>query len=148
MAHFTEAKLITLSSAKEHWYELRLDDFLPHRLGSQGKLSFGSKTAAVFYFRRQCCHVKEAIKVTLKSFHHYSQVVYETKASGDDLMMSGSEVIVANEEEVGEHEQVTIHYISADGGPGNFFGLCPNSYADFAQASIALPHLPSIRGAR
>ena len=30
--------------------------------------------------------------------------------------MSSSEVVVANEEEV-EHEQVTIHYISADGTP-------------------------------
>jgi len=46
------------------------------------------------------------------------QVVYETKGAGDDLMMSGSEVVVANEEEVGEHEQVTVHYISADGITG------------------------------
>ena len=44
--------------------------------------------------------------------------MYETKGSGDDMMMSGSEVVVANEEEVGEHEQVTVHYISADGIAG------------------------------
>jgi hypothetical protein len=35
-------------------------------------------------------------------------------------MMSGNEVVVANEEEVGEHEQVTIHYIKADGTPSTF----------------------------
>jgi hypothetical protein len=45
--------------------------------------------------------------------------VYETKGSSDDMMMSGSEVVVANEEEVTEHEQVTIHYISAESTPGN-----------------------------
>ena len=45
------------------------------------------------------------------------QVVYETKTGGDDLMMTGSEVVVANEEEVVEHEQLTIHYISTDGRP-------------------------------
>ena len=32
-------------------------------------------------------------------------------------MMTGSEVVVANEEEVVEHEQLTIHYISTDGRP-------------------------------
>jgi hypothetical protein len=46
--------------------------------------------------------------------------VYESKNVGDDVMMSGSEVVVANEEEVGEHEQVTIHYIKADGTPSTF----------------------------
>ena len=48
------------------------------------------------------------------------QVIYETKGSGDEMMMSSSEVVVANEEEV-EHDQVTIHYINADGTPRELF---------------------------
>ena len=53
-------------------------------------------------------------------FTTYFQVIYETKGSGDEMMMSSSEVVVANEEEV-EHEQVTIHYINADGTPRESF---------------------------
>ena len=49
--------------------------------------------------------------------------MYESKNVGEDVMMSGNEVVVAHEEEVGEHEQVTIHYIKADGTPSTYFGL-------------------------